>query len=145
MGKADPDKAWINGCQCALHDDGYRVVLPRLGASHGGRNSDANANADAKVGAEAEVGDKISTSRWLRFFTRKQDREEKEEEDLGSVERCVEEHVQAAMDRKEEWLLDKVRVLKRAGLDDEGVLQAWERRPWAQFGFVALPDGWKDL
>ena len=129
-----------NGCQCALHDDGYRVVLPHSYLSHSGK--DAEVDAKAKVEAE----DKRNPSRWLRIFTRKQDREEKvEEEDIGSIEWWVDENVQAAMDRREEWMLEKVRVLKRAGLDDEGVLTAWESRPWAQYGFVGLPVGWKDV
>ena len=136
-----------NGCQCALHDDGYRVVLPHLYLSHGGGNAEAEAEARERDGAE----ENRNPSRWLRIFTRKQDREgkveenRKAEEDIGSVEWWVEEHVQAAMDRREEWMFEKVRVLRRAGLDDEGVLTAWESRPWAQFGFVGLPVGWKDV
>ena len=141
------DNAWGIVCQCALHDDGYRVVLPNLYPSHSGRN--AKSESDAKVKAEAE---NAPTSRWLRIFSRKQnlegrdeERGEEEEEDLGSVEWRIEEPVQAALNRKEEWLLDKVRVLKRAGLDDEGIITAWFSRRWTRYGFVALPLGWKDL
>ena len=134
--KIDPSYNWSNVCQCALHDDGYRVVLLRLWPSYMGRNT----------GATAEVEGKTSTSRWLRIFTRKKNAEEgEEEEDLGSVEWRVEAPVQQALNRKEEWLLEKVRVLKRAGLDDEGVVAAWFSRRWTGFGLTPLPAGWKDL
>ena len=124
-------------CQCALHDDGYHVVLPRLTVE--------------KAAVETKAEENAPTSRWLRIFSRKQDperieeREKEEEEDLGSVEWRIEEPVQAALNRKEEWLLDKVRVLKQAGLDDEGIMIGWFSRRWTRYGFVALPLGWKDL
>lgn len=107
-------------CQCAMHDDGYKVILP-----DGGRQPTATG-----VGVESKMiwnmwcGPKVPTT--------------------AATEGCVEHYDSPARAkawaRRDEWLKQRIQIMKRAGLDDEEISIAWKEQSWTRSGLFGRPD-----
>ena len=119
--KVDPDlfNAWYVPCQCALHDDGYRIVLP-----------------DTRCAALEPVRYR-STWGWGR--------ETQSEPAAGSVSHYDTPARAAALKRKDEWLRERIKCMKRAGLTNEEIAIAWNEQRWTKKGLFNMPDRWKEI
>lgn len=109
-------------CQCALHDDGYHVELPGC----------PRAKATQESGA-----------RWS-FFSQKEIKPTPAM-DWGSVEHYFRPATQVALERKEEWMREQIRKMKRGDMTDDMIMQSWFFRKWTADGLVGLPKGWREI
>ncbi|KAL9578201.1 MAG: hypothetical protein Q9212_005870 [Teloschistes hypoglaucus] len=124
LDKQDPQlsESPYNGilCQCAMHDDGYKVILP-----NGRRQPTATgAGVESKVIWNLWYGPKFPTA--------------------AATEGCVEHYDSPARAkawaRRDEWLRQRIEIMKRAGLGDEAISNAWKLQFWTRRGFFDRPD-----
>ena len=119
--KVDPSllNSWYVPCQCSLHDDGYRIVLP-----------------DTRCAALVPVKYR-SIWGWRK--------ETRSKPASGSVSHYNTPARAAALKRKDEWLRERIRCMKRAGLTNEEIGIAWNEQRWTEKGLVDMPDKWKEI
>lgn len=141
-------------CACALHDDGFRIVLPDLTA----------VEASTPVNTRRESNTGVSTSSWLSklaspkdvspplngimssFWARKPSTaQDSVEPNIGSISRNDSSARQAALERVQEWLRGRIVGMKRVGLTDFEIAELWNMSAWTQYGQVRKPEGWREL
>ena len=50
-----------------------------------------------------------------------------------------------ALERKDEWLRQRMNFMKRAGMSNQEIIYAWYTKCWTRYGVFEMPEGWKDL
>ena len=106
-------------CQCALHDDGYQVLLPDVRCA---------ALGPAKDGYQLGRG-----------------KEHRPEPAMGQIMNFDTPARVEALERKDEWLRERIRYLKRKGMGEGAILSAWWTLPWTKFGALEKPWRWQEM
>ena len=123
LSKADTDLLhhYYTGtpCQCALHDDGYQVVLP-----------DVRCAAIGAVKGGYQIG-------WSKEY--------RPEPTGGSLTRWDTPARVEALERKDEWVRERIRHMKRMGMEEKNIRYAWHTLQWTNYGMLEMPWGWKEL
>lgn len=141
-------------CACALHDDGFRIVIPGLTA----------VEASSPVNTRRESKRDESTSSWLSkiaspkdekppsngimwsFWTRKSSTaQDRVEPNVGSISRNDSLARREALERVQEWLRGRIVGMKRVGLTDFEIAELWNVSAWTQYGQVRKPERWREL
>ena len=104
-------------CACSLHDDGYHVVLPEGQFVSKGRSN-------------------WNLLPWRRSSP---------EPDVGTIEHYDSPAQKAAWGRHDEYLRERIREMKKAGITTEEVEKWWGALGWTGYGLVKKPDGWRDI
>lgn len=148
-----PNKIMLNSlhCACALHDDGFRIVLP-----------DIITVADSPTPAPTPDNTRESASPWLQstaslkellsftgtawsYWTRTSASAEEGAPNVGSVERHDSVARKAALERGQRWLRGRIRGMRRFGLSDFEIAELWNGSAWTLYGRVRKPEGWRGL
>ena len=140
-------------CACALHDDGFRIVLPDITASV----------ASKPVTTTRESSTSETMSSWLPNFAirkgslplegiistlwpRKPSPAQKSPlQDIGSISRNDSPARRAALERRQKWLRGRIVGMKREGLSDFEIAELWNMSAWTRYGQVRKPEGWQGL
>ncbi|KAL8689803.1 MAG: hypothetical protein Q9218_004608 [Villophora microphyllina] len=124
--KRDPQlsEGYYDGilCQCALHDDGYTVMLPNI----------------------RRQAESVPTTRWSVLFDQKVLTVPASVME-GSIEHYNSPARARALARRDEWLRERIAIMKRAGLDNDEVAIAWHDQRWTRNGVFDMPDNWKNI
>ena len=141
-------------CACALHDDGFRIVLPDIAAA-------VVASKPVNTNRESNTGDIISS--WLPNFAsfkgsmpldgiisslwprKPSSFQSSPEQNIGSISRNDSPARRAALERRQEWLRGRIVGMKREGLSDFEIAELWNMSAWTQYGQVRKPEGWQGL
>ncbi len=141
-------------CACALHDDGFRIVLPDVTVIEASKPALLVRRKDTGEGAsfwfQKTVGPKGSlslggTTAWSFWPWRSTPAPDCGEKDVGSISRDDSLARRAALERRQEWLRGRIRGMKRAGLTDFEIAELWNVSVWTQYGQVRKPEGWREL
>lgn len=111
-------------CNCALHDDGFRIVLPDT--------------TIIPAKASSEEARKSSFWPWKGVFPRQ------EFVDIGSVVRDDPPARREALERQKEWLRFRIREMRRRGISDFEIAELRGCSRWTQYGQLGKPDGWRE-
>lgn len=117
-------------CACALHDDGFRIVLPPT-----------EQLATVSPGVQKQTEKRHGSS----FWPWKCKDTAQVSEHMPVVTRNDSVARQEALDRETEWLRQRIRAMKRADLSNFDIAELWGSARWAQYGQVRKPDGWENL
>jgi len=117
-------------CACALHDEGFRIVLPSI---------------PGPIEQSREAGSTSSKSISSSFWPWKLRAGPKADSNVGSITRNDSLARQEALARRQEWFKERIRCMKRAGLSNVGIQDLWGQCRWTQYGQIRKPVGWKDL
>lgn len=112
-------------CQCALHDDEFNVILP---------------NCEGQPTATGAKVMPITT--WSMRYGQKVPAPAATQ---GCVERYESPARAKAWARRDEWLEERIGIMKRAGLDNEEVSIAWKEQFWTRKGLFDRPDMLKEI
>lgn len=137
-------------CACALHDDGFRIVLP-----------DIEAFEPVNTKRESNTGELISS--WLPNFAipkgslpldgiisslwprKPSSAPHSALQNNGHISRNDSPARRAALERRQEWLRGRIVGMKREGLSDFEIAELWNVSAWTQYGQVRKPEGWQGL
>ncbi|KAI4204495.1 MAG: hypothetical protein LQ350_001045 [Teloschistes chrysophthalmus] len=126
--KHDPQLSGIpyNGilCQCAMHDDGYKVILP----NDGRQRTATRAGVESRTIWNLWYGPRVPTA--------------------AATEGCVEHYDSPARAkawaRRDEWLQQRIEIMKGVGLSDKEISIAWKEQLWTRSGLFDRPDRRKE-
>ena len=139
-------------CACALHDDGFQIVLPDvtiIGASEPAtrrENSGESASSWLQNSALApkEGLPSLKGTAWS-FWPWRPSLAHDSVQDTGSITRNDSAARRAALERRQEWLRQRIRGMKRVGLTDFEIAELWNMSTWTQYGGIRKPEGWQNL
>lgn len=138
-------------CACALHDDGFRIVLPDVTVLEASkpaatRRDNKGESAACWLQRTASPKESLSFNRigWS-FWTRKIASAQDGVRNTGSITRNDSAARLAALERRQEWLRGRIRGMKRVGLTDFEIAELWNMSAWTQYGQVRKPEGWQEL
>lgn len=119
----NPSHTRIEGvvCQCALHDNGYSIILP-----------DTRSTLSEAVPVQSKWS-------WRKV------RSPPEPSIDGGVKPDDTPARARALKRRDEWLRESIRYMKRADLDNDEIRIAWDHQRWTKYGRFDMPDRWKDM
>lgn len=63
----------------------------------------------------------------------------------GSITRNDSAARRTAVERRQEWLRERIRGVKRVGLTDCKIAVLWKMSAWTRYWRVRKPEGWRDL
>lgn len=106
-------------CQCTLHDDGYQVLLP-----------------DVRCSAMGPVKGRYSLG-WSKGH--------QPTPAPGIITHYDPPARVEALKRREEWLKERIRYMKRAGISNKSISFAWYEWAWTRYGVIEKPRGWETL
>lgn len=169
----NPPDFYFTRCACALHDDGYTIVLPdtvcaALIASTGPSPKDQPRNptsmnppiehfeACAPYGSEEyKLKEQLLRKRFTTLFPKTHPSFLRSfwpnptppipTPVPGSIEHYDPPARKEALERRDEELRAHIRELKREGRSDFDIAQAWLHSRWSGWGAVPKPEGWRDL
>ena len=137
-------------CACALHDDGFRIVLPDVTAAEAPNpaadpdNTGDNAPSWLQKTAglkELFAFNQLAWSLWPRTAPSAPEGAR----NVGGISRDDSTARRAALERRQEWLRGRILGMKRAGLTDFEISELWNVSAWTQYGQVRKPEGWREL
>lgn len=155
-------------CACALHDDGFRIALPDIttttttttvAASEPAIITELRENARRKTASSsvqkiATLKNSLSplyeTTPWSLFrwwppWNAATQAAPDTKEDVGSISRNDSLARRKALERWQEWLRGRILGMKRDGLTDFQIAEAWNMSAWTGYGQVRKPEGWRHL
>ena len=146
-----PDRKYHNivldafHCACALHDDGFKIVLPDITIEASEPATDRNNTSKTKPATLKEIVASLDRTAWS-FWPRKASSSAPDSvQDVGSTSHNDSLARQAALERKQEWLRGRIVGMKRAGLTDFEIAEVWNNSDWTRYGQVRKPEGWREL
>ena len=146
-----PDRRYHNivmdafHCACALHDDGFKIVLPDITIETSEPVTDRNNPSKTKPATFEEIFSSLNRTAWS-FWPRKASPSTPDSvQDVGSTSRNDSLARQAALERKQEWLRERIVGMKRVGLTDFEIAEFWNISDWTRYGQVRKPEGWREL
>ena len=146
-----PDRKYHNialdafHCACALHDDGFKIVLPDITIEASEPATDRNNTSKTKPATFEEIVASLNRTAWS-FWPRKASSSAPDKvQDLGSTLRNDSLARQAALERKQEWLRGRIVGMKRVGMTDFEIAEVWNISNWTRYGQVIKPEGWRKL
>lgn len=134
-------------CACALHDDGFRIVLPDVTVVAASRPAIRRENTGEIASSWLHSPkDSLSLNGFARSFwpwmsTSAQDGAQ----NVGSISRNDSLARRAALERRQEWLRGRIVGMKKVGLTDFEIAEIWNMSAWTQYGQVRKPEGWQEL
>ena len=132
-------------CACALHDDGFNIVLPDITIEASGPATDRHNTSKTKPPRFEEIFSSLNRTSWS-FWPRKMSSSAPDNvPDLGSTSPNDSLTRQAALERKQEWLRGRIAGMKRAGLTDFEIAEVWNISDWTRYGQSRKPEGWREL
>lgn len=141
-------------CACALHDDGFRVVLPDVTAVEASKpvdtkpDSNTGESASSWLSLTANPKESLSLNRlvWSFWPQRKpSSAQDNAQPKVGSISRNDSSARRAALERQQKWLRGRILGMKREGLTDFEIAELWNMSAWTQYGQVRKPEGWQEL
>ena len=139
-------------CACALHDDGFRIVLPDTTTVEASEPTMKPENADKTASSplqkSASLKKNLSSltatawSFWPRTPTPASDGNSKI---VGTMSRNDSMARRVALERRQEWLRGRIVGMRRVGLTDFEIAELWNISAWTRYGQVRKPEGWRDL
>ncbi len=105
-------------CACALHDLEFHLVLPSLALPESFSKYQSNSSSPG-------------------FYA------EKPPDNIGSIIETISPARQQALDRMNEWKLERVRGMRRAGFTECDIDDLWYSASWTSKGIARKPEGWK--
>lgn len=135
-------------CACALHDEGFRIVLPDTTSVEASELATERDNISSSLQRTATLKDSLSSlneSPWS-FWPREATSSAPDSvQDVGSVSRNDSLARLAALERRQEWLRGRIAGMKRVGLTDFEIAELWNVSSWTQYGQTRKPEGWQGL
>ena len=132
-------------CACALHDDGFKIVLPDINIEASEPAIDRNNTSKTKPATFEEMFSSLNRTAWS-FWPRTASSSVLDSvQDVGSTSHNDSLARQAALERKQEWLRGRIVGMKRAGLTDFEIAEFWHNSDWTRYGQVRKPEGWREL
>lgn len=139
-------------CACALHDDGFRLILPDTtiveASKPAPRRETKSESASSWLQNTASPTDGLSLTRiasylwpWKSASVQARDGAQ----NVGSVSRDDSSARRAALERRQEWLRGRISGMKREGLTDFEVAELWNISRWTRYGQIRKPEGWRSL
>ena len=162
-------------CACALHDDGFRVVLPDITTSAKTiKTPEPSSFLQRRIRNTTETAAPATTEfpplreslapldglfEWSSFWpssswpppsisaptTTKTRAPNDQDEPVGSVSKNDTLPRRAALARQQEWLRGRIRGMKRVGLTEFEIAELWNLCVWTRYGLLRKPDGWREL
>ena len=117
-------------CACALHDDGFRIMLP------------PSKDVDATLRVAKNEPAKLQFSSVWPWKPKVAPRLEQPVPVSTPVDSVA---WKEAIDRETTWIKERIICMKAAGLSNYDITNLWIYMPWAKGGRIGIPDGWKDL
>ena len=133
-------------CACALHDDGYKIILPDMTTIEASEPTTDHKDASEIVRKSAtEIFSSLNGSALSLWPWRTTSSAPDSVPNVGSISHNDSPARQAALERKQEWLRGRILGMKRAGLNDLTISELWNMSDWTQYGQIRKPEGWRDL
>ena len=150
-------------CPCVLHDTGFRIILPCVTASQSTLFERPKAwttwQWQQRRLPKAVVLDGSISRDWLEaegawrnpwFGPRKadclsEDVRGESVESIGTISRNDTPARQSALQRQHQWLVGRIRGMKRESLNDFEIAELWSAADWTQWGQIRKPEGWRHL
>lgn len=169
----NPPELYFTHCACALHDDGYTIVLPDTACAalitrtplspkekppHPPSTNPSTEHFEPCPPYESEeykrkeqhLQQRSTTlfptqyPRFLRSFWTTP-APPTPTPASGSIEHYDPPARKEALERRDEELREHIRERKREGRSDFDIAQTWSHSRWAGWGAVPKPQGWRDL
>lgn len=135
-------------CACALHDDGFRIVLPDTTSVEASELTTERDNTSSSLQRTATLRESLSSlheSPWS-FGPREATSSAPDSvPNVGSVSSNDSWARRRALERRQEWLRGRIAGMKRVGLTDFEIAELWNMSSWTQYGQVRKPEGWQEL
>ena len=132
-------------CACALHDDGFKIVLPDITIAASEPATDRKNTSKTKPATFEEIVASLNRTAWTFWPRRASSWAPDSVQDLGSTLRNDSLARQAALERKQEWLRGRIVGMKRVGLTDFEIAEFWNISDWTRYGQIIKPEGWREL
>ena len=132
-------------CACALHDDGFKIVLPDLTIEASEPATDRKNTRKTKPATFEKMFSSLNRTAWSPWRRKASSSAPDRMRDVGSTSRNDSLARQAALERKQEWLRERILGMKRTGLTDVELSEVWNISGWTRYGQVRKPEGWRDL
>lgn len=133
-------------CACALHDDGFRIVLPDTSSVEASKLATERDNTSSSLQRTATLKESLlplNESPWS-FWPREATSSAPDSvQNIGSVSRNDSLARLAALERRQEWLRGRIAGMKRVGLTDFEIAELWNMSSWTQYGQIRKPEGWQ--
>ena len=110
---------------CTIHDTSFDVTLPSM-------------YRDNVKAASAKTSRKSDFPGQPRIV-------ETPEEDVGTVVEIVSSVRRQALDKVEDWKLDRLKGMRRAGLKEWDIALIWGGAQWTGYGTIRRPEGWNTI
>ena len=135
-------------CACALHDDGFRIVLPDITTVEAPELATEREYISSLLEKTAALKESLSSlNGTTRSFWPWQATSSAPDsvQNVGSVSCSDTLARRAALERRQEWLRGRIAGMKRFGLTDFEIAELWNMSSWTQYGQVRKPEGWQEL
>lgn len=135
-------------CACALHDDGFQIVLPDTTSAEASELATERDNTSSSLQRTATLKESLSSlneSPWPFWPQEATSSAPDSVQNVGSVSSNDSLARRTALKRRQEWLRGRIAGMKRVGLTDFEIAELWNMSSWTQYGQVRKPEGWQEL
>ena len=166
----NPPEYHFTHCACALHDDGYDIVLPDTScdALIARTAQSQKTQSQCTSSAKTSTGEPSYPKHGTEEYWRKEELLHKKLRTLfpksgpsfpslfctksppptpalGSITHYDPPARKEALERRDEELREHIRRWKREGKSDFDIAQGWSHSRWSGWGTIAKPEGWQNL
>lgn len=138
-------------CACALHDDGFRIILPDITVVEASkpaiRRENRGESASSWLQKTASPKGSLSLNGiissfwpWKSTLVQAQD----SAQNVGGVSCDGSLARRAALERRQGWLRGRIVGMKRAGLSDFEIAELWNMSAWTRYGQIRKSEGWEN-